>query len=194
LPAAQLGRIGILATFQANQLHQLGHARLDVGFWHAGNLHRESDILAHRARPQQVEVLEHHADFQARLAQRFTLCGRDILPVNGHAAGAGFFQTVQQTNQRAFPCAAVTDNSVNLSLSIVKLTLSTAVSATFPLSKTFEIFLSTIILIRYPFRAWRFSSMDVQTIVNRRYQLLNEQKEFVITLGNKQRIYRVGSI
>jgi len=50
------------------------------------------------------------------------------------------------------------------------------VSATFPLSKTFEILLSTIILILYPFRAWLFSSMDVQTIVNRRYQVLNDQK------------------
>ena len=54
--------------------------------------------------------------FDQRLAQRFTLCRRDILPVNGHASGAGFFQTVQQTNQRAFPGSAVADNSVNLSL------------------------------------------------------------------------------
>ena len=61
-------------------------------------------------------MLKHHADLQARLAQRVTFCGGDILPVNGDAPGARFLQTVQQANQRAFPGAAVTDNAVNLSL------------------------------------------------------------------------------
>lgn len=61
-------------------------------------------------------MLEHHADFQACLTQRFSLRGGDILTVNGDAAGAGLFQTVQQTDQRTFPGPAVTDDPVNLSL------------------------------------------------------------------------------
>ena len=106
----------MLAAFQANELNKLGHASLDIGFRYAGNLHRERNILAHRARPQQVEVLKYHADLQTRLAQCFTFCGRNVLPVNGYAAAAWFFQTIQQADKRAFTCAAVTDDPVYLPL------------------------------------------------------------------------------
>ena len=61
-------------------------------------------------------MLEHHADFQACLTQRFSLRGGDILTVNSDAAGAGLFQTVQQTDKRTFPGPAVTNDPVNLSL------------------------------------------------------------------------------
>ena len=39
LPAAQLRRVSILASLQADQLHQLGNASLNLLFWHTGNLH-----------------------------------------------------------------------------------------------------------------------------------------------------------
>ena len=61
-------------------------------------------------------MLEHHADFQACLTQRFSLRGGDILTVNSDAAGVGLFQTVQQTDKRTFPGPAVTNDPVNLSL------------------------------------------------------------------------------
>ena len=61
-------------------------------------------------------MLKHHADLQTRLAQGFTFCGRNVLPVDGYAAAARFFQTIQQANKRTFTCAAVTDDPVYLSL------------------------------------------------------------------------------
>ncbi|MNZ71722.1 hypothetical protein D3C78_900880 [compost metagenome] len=73
LPTAQLGRIGIFATRQAHQLHQFRHARRDFVFRYARDLHGKSNVLADGSRPQQVEVLENHADFQSRLAQCFAL-------------------------------------------------------------------------------------------------------------------------
>ncbi|MNE16966.1 hypothetical protein D3C80_1099290 [compost metagenome] len=71
LPTAQLGRKGIFATRQAHQFHQFRYARRNFVFRYARDLHGKSNVLADGSRPQQVEVLENHADFQSRLAQCF---------------------------------------------------------------------------------------------------------------------------
>lgn len=97
-------------------------------------------------------MLEHHADFQACLTQRFSLRGGDILTVNSDAAGAGLFQTVQQTDKRTFPGPAVTNDPVNLSLLYRQIDVINGCQRQLPVVKTFEILLSTIILIRYPLR------------------------------------------
>jgi hypothetical protein len=69
LAAGQLRRILLRMRFQAHGLQQLGHARVDLRLRRAGQFQREGDIAGHRARGQQVEVLEDHADAPAQRAQ-----------------------------------------------------------------------------------------------------------------------------
>ncbi len=106
----------MFAPRQADQLNQLRHPGGDFCFRHARDLHREGDVFIYRTRPEQVEVLEDHADLQPRLAQALTARGGDILTVDGHATLGGLLQAIEQADQSTFPRAAVADDAVNLPL------------------------------------------------------------------------------
>lgn len=59
-------------------------------------------------------MLEHHADFQACLAQMAAFGAGNIETAHVNAAAGGRFQAVEQADQRAFARAAVADDAVNL--------------------------------------------------------------------------------
>src|ERR1700712_5273344 len=65
LAAADLGRITIFLRGQPDEFQQRQHGRLDLAALHADKLERQRDVVEHRARRQQVEVLEDHADVTA---------------------------------------------------------------------------------------------------------------------------------
>ena len=58
-------RQALLLAGQVHELQRLGNSRADLMFRLADHLHRKSDILVHRLRGQEAEVLEDCADLAA---------------------------------------------------------------------------------------------------------------------------------
>ena len=86
--------------------------RLDLaralGLRHAGDLQRQRDVLEHRLRGQQVEMLEHHAG--APPQRRAILVERaDIDALHAHAA-ARPFEAVHEPQKRRLAGAAAADD------------------------------------------------------------------------------------
>jgi hypothetical protein len=96
---------------QADQIEQGGDARGDVGFGQSGQFQRQRDIAGHGARGEQIEVLENHADFTPRIAQRGGRQRGQILAVDRDAARAGTVEQIDGAHQRAFAGAAAPDNA-----------------------------------------------------------------------------------
>jgi hypothetical protein len=86
LAAADLGRIAVFLRGQPDELEQRQHGGFDLGTARAGQFERQRDVVEHRARRQQVEVLEDHADFAARLAQCAGRQHREIAPADDDVA------------------------------------------------------------------------------------------------------------
>ena len=58
--AGELVGVFLRPLVEIDQLELPLHARLALGFRHAGKFEAEADILLHRAPRQQAELLEHH--------------------------------------------------------------------------------------------------------------------------------------
>ncbi|MCY1228880.1 hypothetical protein D9M72_412240 [compost metagenome] len=111
LPAADLRRIAVLQRRQAHQVQQRQHRRGDLGLGLAGQFQRQRHVLIHRARRQQVEVLEDHADLAACQAQRARVQRCQFLARDDHAAARGPVQQVDGAYQGALAGAAAADNA-----------------------------------------------------------------------------------
>ena len=73
---------------------------------------REHDVLFHRQVREQVELLEHHADFLADFSQGFrvaTLRGK-LVTVHHQLAGLELFQAVNAADEGGFAGATGADN------------------------------------------------------------------------------------
>ncbi|MNI56278.1 hypothetical protein D3C73_1112710 [compost metagenome] len=99
---------------QADGLQQFGDARFDLGLRCSGQFQREGDVAGHRARGQQVEVLEDHADPAAQRAQALRLQCRDIFTGDQQTATAGLLQAVDHADQRRFARTGMADDAEHL--------------------------------------------------------------------------------
>ena len=114
LATGQLRRILLRMRFEAHSLQQLGHARVDLRLRRAGQFQWEGDIAGHRARGQQVEVLEDHADAPAQRAQAVRVQRGDILTADQQPATTGFFQAVDHADKCRLAGAGMADDAENL--------------------------------------------------------------------------------
>ncbi|KAG0924606.1 hypothetical protein G6F32_013848 [Rhizopus arrhizus] len=114
LATGQLRRVLLRMCLQAHGLQQLGHARVDLRLRRAGQFQREGDVAGHRARRQQVEVLEDHADAPAQRAQAVRVQCGDVLATDQQAAAAGFFQAVDHADQGRLARAGMADDAEDL--------------------------------------------------------------------------------
>jgi hypothetical protein len=67
-------------------------------FRHAGDFQRNGDVIRHRTRVQQVEMLENHAGAQSMLAQTGFIQLCNVAAVDDDAARSGPLQQIQATD------------------------------------------------------------------------------------------------
>src|SRR5690606_61699 len=121
LPAGQLPGVfgGMLG--QAHQGQHFVGAPQAFGAGHAGQLERKADIIQHRARTQQIEMLEHHADTLAELPQlRFGKLG-DVLVPHPDPAFRRPLQEVQHADQGALARPRAADDAKDVPLPDVQI-------------------------------------------------------------------------
>lgn len=126
LAAGELARVAARLVGEADQVEQLGGAAAALGAVLADDLQRQFDVLLHGARGEQVEVLEHHADPAAGLAQLapgpVLAAGErgEVEAVHGDGAGAGPLQHVDAADEGGLAGAAGADDAVDLALADVQ--------------------------------------------------------------------------
>jgi hypothetical protein len=111
LPAADLRRIAVLLRGKPDQIEQRQHRRFDLGALHARELERQRDVIEYRARRQQIEVLEDHADLAARLAQLARGHRRQIAAADQDITFSRPRQQVDRAHQCTFAGAAAADDA-----------------------------------------------------------------------------------
>ena len=82
----------------------------------AGHLERVGDVASHRTGPEQVELLEDHADVPADSAPVPLGQGGDLLFADVHLSARRRFQPVDQPDQGALARAGVADDAEHLTL------------------------------------------------------------------------------
>ena len=113
LATGQLRRKGLRLVAQAHQFQQFQNPHAALFFIQAGNFQGHRDVVLDRARMQQVEALEDHADALALAAQRARGQGAEVLAVDQDAPGAGSFQQVQAAQQGRLAGPAAAENAVH---------------------------------------------------------------------------------
>lgn len=88
----------------------------DVGTARTGQFERQRDVVEHRARRQQVEVLEDHADLAACLAQRTGRQQHQVAPADDDIAFGRPREQVDGAHERALAGAASADDAEHLAL------------------------------------------------------------------------------
>ncbi len=116
LAAADLRWIAILLRGQPDQIEQRQHGGFDVGTARTGQFERQRDVVEHRARRQQVEVLEDHADLAACLAQRTGRQQHQVAPADDDIAFVRPREQVDGAHERALAGAASADDAEHLAL------------------------------------------------------------------------------
>ncbi len=113
LATGQLRRIGLGLVAKTHQFQQFQNPRAALAFAQAGNFQRHRDVVLNRARMQQVEALEDHADALALPAQLAHGQGAKVLAVHQDAPAAGPLQQVQAAQQGRLAGAAAPENAVH---------------------------------------------------------------------------------
>ncbi len=114
LATADLRRIAVLLRREAHQFEQRQHVRFDLGALQAGQFERQRDVLVHRARRQQVEMLEDHADLAPRLAQLRGGQRGEIATVDDDVAFGRAREQVDGAHERTLARAAAADDAEHL--------------------------------------------------------------------------------
>ena len=99
-----------------HKIEQRIHLGLDLGLVHANQFERESGVVEHRTRTQQVEVLKDHADVAARSAQFGFRHGVEAFAVDGDRAFARTVKEVDAAHKRGFACPGAADNAEDFAL------------------------------------------------------------------------------
>ena len=113
LSAGELRRVMARLVFEAGQRQQ----RVDFGgdgfFVRADEFQRQGDVVVHRAAGEQVEVLEDHADFVARLEEFGGGERGEFLSGDDDAAAVRALQQVDAADEGGFARAALADDAVD---------------------------------------------------------------------------------
>src|SRR5450830_1443013 len=116
LAAGDLCRIAVFQGGQADQLQQRLYLFCDLRLGQTCQFQRQGDVVIHRVRRQQVEVLEDHADVAARIAQVVGRQRRHVLAVEDDVAGGRTIQQVDGAHQRTLTGTAAADDAEDFSL------------------------------------------------------------------------------
>ncbi|MPM92630.1 hypothetical protein SDC9_139765 [bioreactor metagenome] len=114
LPAGQLGGVLLRLAGQAHQLQKLFCSGLPLPPAHARNLQGQGHIVQDGALHEQIEFLEHHADFPPQLQQLPPLNGGHVQPVDENLAAGGALQQIDTSHQGGFARAAHADDAENI--------------------------------------------------------------------------------
>ena len=114
LPAGKLCRIGFCLVRQSDKLQKLHRAPFGIGFFEAGQLHGETDILQAVALHQEIEPLKDHGDAAPGFTKLRSAHGVHFFSVNDDLTGCRALQHIDASHQSAFSSAAHTDNAVDI--------------------------------------------------------------------------------
>ena len=114
LPAADLRRIAVSQRRKPHQLQQRRHALADFAAAHARQLQRQRRVVKHRARRQQIEMLEHHANLAPRRTQAGWRQRHQIRARHGHPPLCGPVEQIDAAHQRAFARPAAANDAEHL--------------------------------------------------------------------------------
>src|SRR6185312_3025736 len=121
LAAGELRGVLVRVLGQTHALQQLAHAGADFRCVPlAGEAQRERDVVRHRLRGEQVEVLEDHADAPALRAQRRFGQRGHLGVADQDAPAAGPFQQVDQPDQGGLAGAGMADDAEHLAIQDVE--------------------------------------------------------------------------
>ena len=96
---------------EPHQLQQWRHALIDLFLGNTSQLQRQGHVVIDRARGQQVEMLEHHADVATRGAQLGIGQLHQVATVDDDLACRGAVEQIQAAHQRAFARTGATNDA-----------------------------------------------------------------------------------